>query len=193
MSDKLKPAFIRVQYHSAKAPHVATIPIIDHSGGLVGEPGTMSVWGGGGVAADTAIEAFIDLWAAMVANTLTFDRYQIYRQADPPALPEWRFEKAYSVVGSATIAAGLTYSVQHTITFRSDNNGILKFTTMDRGSGGFFGRSYIPSSEEQDMIDFITGVDSFLMARDNGRPVSFLRLTVSQNDRLAREYHQSLS
>lgn len=192
-TNKLFPAFFRVQYHSSKAPHVATIPIRELVTAGAGDVGEIRRWDDTLVASNTAIEDFIDLWATMVSNELTFDRWQLFKVASVGALPTWIWEAAYSVVGSATIAAGQVFAVQHTMTFRSSNNGLFKLVTLDRKSGGFWGRSYVPSSIEQAMIDFIIGTSSWIAARDDGRPVAFNRLTVSENDRLAREYHQSLS
>ena len=191
-TDKLFPAFVRIQYHSAKAPHIATIPVKGYIGGGAGDVGELENWDGGSFPSDDTIEDFIDLWATMVDNALTFDRWQLFTVPSPGAQPVWIFEGAHSVVGSATITAGQTFAVQHTMTFRTDNNGLYKLVTLDRNSGGFWGRSYVPSAIEQDVIDFILSGLSFIAGRDNGRPVSFNRLTVSENDRLAREYHQSL-
>lgn len=191
-TDKLVPAFVRIMYHSAKAPHVATIPIKGYIGGGVGDMGEMEQWNSLSQPTDALIENFVDKWALMVANTLTFDRWQLFTQAAGDVPPLWIWEAAYSVVGSATIAAGQQYAVQHTMTYRSDVGGIFKHITLDRNSGGFWGRSYVPSAIEQDMIDLITSDLWWGSARDNGRPIAFLRLTVSENDRLAREYHQSL-
>lgn len=192
-TDKLVPAFFRVLYHSSKAPHVATFPLRGLVGEVVGEVPDLLAWDDTTPDADSWIESFIDLWGDMVASSLTFDRYQIFSQADNETPPLWIYEKAYSVVGSATITAGQVFAVQHTMTYRSTVGGIFKHVTLDRMSGGFWGRSYVPSAIEQDMINFLTAGTNAISARDNGRPISFLRLTVSENDRLAREYHQQLS
>ena len=192
-NDKLVPAYVRIQYHSAKAPHVATIPIILYTGFGPSDPGSIDVWGGPPTPTVAAVEDFIDLWAAMVTSALTFDRWQLFTRASNDVDPVWIYEKAHVAVGALTPSGNIVNSVQHTMTFRSTNGSIFKLCTMDRDSDGFFGRSYVPGAEEQDMIDFITSTDSFIAARDNGRPITFLRLTVSQNDRLAREYHQQLA
>jgi hypothetical protein len=192
-NDRLFPAFVRVQYHSSKAPHVATLPLRELVSAGPGDIGEVRRWDNTLVASDTYIEDFIDLWATMVSSELTFDRWQLFSLEAPDAAPLWIWEAAHSAVGSAVIAAGLVFSVQHTISFRSDEGGLAKLTTMDRKSGGFFGRSYVPSAIEQTMIDFYESDLNAFAARDNGRPIAFLRLTVSQNDRLAREYHHSLS
>ena len=191
-TDKLFPAFVRIQYHSAKALHTATIPVKGYIGGGIGDMGELENWDAGSAPTDQSVEDFIDLWGLMVDDALVFDRWQLFTVPVVGEPPLWIWEAAHSVTGSATITAGQTFAVQHTMTYRSDVGGIFKHITLDRNSGGFWGRSYIPSGIEQDMIDFITSGLSWIAARDNGRPIAFLRLTVSENDRLAREYHQSL-
>ena len=115
----------------------------------------------------------------------------------------WRFPSTteardFITAGSVTTPAGATGSAQAaaqtTLTFRSANGGIMKFVFLESNSAGDQRAALVPNaagSSFQRLAAYVMSADNVCIADDDGFPVTSLRISQGQNERIWRKLFRS--
>lgn len=188
MTDGLQDSYVKIGYHSAFAVHSHTIPTRPLITTGLGDAGTIENWNGAPVAADTMVEALIDLFGPTVPSTTVYDKYTLYTWNPTTKIFNPVFEKAYSVTGSAAGLTGQAKAVQGTISFRTLGFGLLKLVFLDRPYNNTWGNLLTAPADYATVIAEITDADNAWSGRDNTRPFNFTNVSISLNKRLRRKY-----
>jgi len=100
----------------------------------------------------------------------------------------------FITAGAVATPAGATGSVQQaqqtTLTFRSANGGIMKFVFLESNSAGDTRVALIPNaagSSFQRLAAYVMSADNICIADDDGFPVTALRISQGQNERVWRK------
>lgn len=188
MAFSLYPAFFTIEYHSAYAPHLMTVPVVDWNPGLVN--GDFVTHNAGSVAALGYISLFVDTIKPFFPATVVFDNFVIYTMDSPtaPAIP--RTGAALAVVGT-NIAAGNTKALQATLTMKTSLGNLFKQVLLDMGNNNSFERVTAASlgGAGAAWVAFLQDLDGAICGRDRGAPQFFLQISYTLNERLRREYH----
>lgn len=194
MGNSKGPYYLQLGYHSGFGPHSAQIPMRAwQAGGMGSVAGDFIAWDDELVDADDLVNSLADLLRPFYPESVTLDNYIIFKQVGTAEI--------YTPVAAAGLTdKGGTFedyiwneAVEETITWRSTNFGIFKITLLDAASGGDFSKlSTLPSSGIlKNLHTALVDTSNPYMARDNGRPSSFISRTFTLNERLRRSYHQT--
>lgn len=188
MVNSLSPAFVQIQYHSAYAPHVMTLPTLEWTPDA--DYGLFATWGAGTIAADDMIESLILKMVPFFPSTVVFDSWTIYTMADVEAQAIPRAFKTNNEPGT-NATPGQTKAVQATWTFKTSEGGISKVVMLDMGNNNSFERvtQATVGGDGQAFIDEWTADTNGWSGRDNAQPVFFLQVAYTLNEKLRREYH----
>lgn len=184
----LDPAFVQIQYHSAYAPHVMTLPTTAWTPDA--NYGLFETWGGGTKAADDMIEELILLMCPFFPSTVEFDYWTIYTMASPtsPAIP--RVGAASGEPGTA-VAPGSTKATQATWSFKTEGGNLSKVVMLDLNTNNSF-EKVTPGELAGASAAFVakwTADTEGWSGRDNTQPSFFLQIAYTINEKLRREYH----
>jgi hypothetical protein len=191
MANSKGPYFLQYNYHSGFGPHTMQIPIRHwQAAGGASVAGDVEDWDLSIQDADGMINSLCDLFLPSFPVTVHFDNYIIFKQVGT--------DEIYTPVAGAALASKVgtnTLNVWHeavqiTNTWRSTNFGIFKIVFLDAESGGSFGKtSSLPGSGSVFNLNTeLTSVANAFMARDNGRPSSYISTTVTLNEKLRKSY-----
>jgi hypothetical protein len=191
MANSLYPAFVRIEYHSAYAPHTMTIPTTQWTGPPTSAftSGEFDQWDAGSIEADVMIQALVDSLKAMFNNDVVFDGYTIYRIQALGLDPEPVYSAALSQVGT-NISTAWHKAVQLTMVWRTAEFGIFKIVLMDAAGDGTFGRTgnFSAISPFSVLHNLVVDPDNGWSGRDNARPNQALQLSLTLNEKLRRAY-----
>jgi len=186
--NSLYPAFVQIQYHSAYAPHVMTLPTTQWTPDL--DYGTFACWDGSDKAADDMVEELVLLMVPFFKSTVQFDYWTVYTMADPtaPAIP-----RKGAAIGEPGTSAGTGWdkATQATWSFKTEDGGLSKVVMLDLETGGAFGK-ITPAGLTGDAAAFVakwTADTEGWSGRDNSKPDFFLQISYTLNEKLRREYH----
>jgi len=165
---------------------VTTIPNIGD------DPSTimLDTRGGVAVALNTAVSAWVDLVRAKMPTAIAFSSYNFYRYTVGTTTKVW--------VAGATIGLNGTgggtpkVAQQSTYTFRSSQGGRMKLILLNTAGTFTAQNAYsgmTPSA--QAIVDFMLSNDAWMIARDNGYPVLFLREHETENEALYKKAYRS--
>lgn len=188
--NSLFPAFVVIDYHSAYAPHKMTIPTKDWNPGA--GFGDFETWAGASIAADTMVEALVDVMKEFFPSTSSFDGWTVYTKTDPDAIAIPRAAKVLGVAGTAATTPPIK-ATQATWTAKTTAGGIAKFSMMDIAAPATFER-VTSGGLTADAIAFIDewfASTNGWSGRDNTQPYFFLQLAYTMNEKLRREYHMT--
>lgn len=185
---KLYPSFVQLRYATTWGQHVQTIPMNQWSGAGLGDPGTVLNWGGNPIAVDTMVEALVDAITAYLPASTTYIDYNVFNMPTPESIPQPVFSKSLSQAGSAVGLTGQAQAVLWWMTIRSTNFGRLNFLLLDRPNNNVWGNVFTPDAGAQAIIDELVSEDNGWRARDNGKPHSFMDITISFSKELRRKY-----
>jgi len=193
MTSSLFPAFIKVEYHSAYAPHIMLLPTreIDIDAGTP-EDSTILAWDDSQINWVTMVTALITEMLPLFTITVNFDRATLFNVPELEADPQPISNATIDLPGSD---ASPTYSqaVQLTATWRTSLFGISKLVLLDMESSGSFDKIISLSGQPA-----LTAINDEWVAdtngwagRDNGQPNVFISATKTLNEKLRRAYHQA--
>lgn len=189
-TDKLFPAYVKIDYTTVYAPHTMIRPTLAWNGAGIGVPGTFDTHAGGSIAGDTMVEGFIDLMMDLYYTNATSVAYTIYRIPNIGDDPQPVFAKNYATPGTIVIDPTDDYQAWvATMQWRSTSFGLARMNLIECQRAGFQGKQ----------TGALTGAFAALAAefqdttkgwaaRDNGRPAAYLSTTYKPNDRLIRQY-----
>lgn len=191
MAGSLFPSYFQLFYHSAFAPHVATIPTRQWSPGAVN--GTFLAWDASNVDADTMITGYVDVFKAFFAATVVFDSYVIYDvpvdgfPGNPVAQERFTAKVGTSVLG------GYSKAAQATITMRTDSFNIAKYVGLDVDTGDSFDKVDDPTgiASLEAFIDYVSDITNSFSGRLAGKPDVFLQVSYTLNEKLRRSYREN--
>jgi hypothetical protein len=108
-----------------------------------------------------------------------------------PGVTEARnFISAGSVATPAGATGAVSAAAQTTLTYRSANSGIMKQVYLESNSAGDGRVALIPNaagSAFQRMAAYIMSADNIAIADDDGFPVTPLRISQGQNEKIWRK------
>jgi len=185
MANSLYPAFVRIEYHSDRGPHLMTIPTREYS--PVSDEFTN--WIDFGIDAPTMINALTDLLLPLFTNVTSIDRYTIYTMETPtsPALPV-----AFGDIGDTgtSVSTENHVAVQETWSFRTTEFGTFKLVLLDAPASVDFLPIRDPTgiTAVENLIAELTDTTNAWSGRDNARPAQFVQIAYTLNEKLRREY-----
>jgi hypothetical protein len=191
MANSKGPYFVQYNYHSGFGPHSMQIPLRHwQPGGGGSVAGDVEDWDLTIQDADGMINSLSDLFLPFFTANVTFDNYVIFKQVGT--------DEIYTPVAGATLTGKIgtrtppvwSEAVQYTLTWRSTSFGIFKIVFLDAESAGDFSKtSTLPGSGDLFNINTeVTSTANAFMARDNGRPSSFISMTKTLNEKLRKSY-----
>lgn len=190
MPNSLFPAFVRLNYHSAAAPHSQTIPTLPwldvESDGEVGE---FETWGASTIDALDMITNLVDELVKFFDALVTYDNFVIFTQEDAEADPVPRASGSFTAKVGTETDAGWGGAVQTTISFRTTLFGLSKLTLLDSASRDDFNPITVPVAPYTTLIPEFAATFNGWSGQDGGRPATFIRATKTLNEKLRRAYH----
>jgi hypothetical protein len=194
MENSLSPAFIKINYTSAYAPHTMSIPTVPLNGvGVVLTPPNFDLRGAAvDVNADTAVNDWIGTIKELFLPSTRFDSYTLYTQAGAGDIPVPVWSAPLNIVGTS-VKTTLAKAMEQIYTFRADDFTLYKLYLLDVPSEFNQDRetSFASRPAHQAVVDYITADVTWFASRGGGRPNVFLQVTEKQNDKLRRSYRMT--
>jgi hypothetical protein len=195
MANTLFPAFVKLEYTTTFAPHVAILPIRDTPiFDADPELTTVENWDGAQVPLSDMV---IDLATAMAKYYTADDAFTLYSTwtmltptSDPVFQETLRLDPI--IVGTGT-TIGWQKAVQSTHSFRTSLGGTSKLVCLDAGSFNAWDKQVDPTGSA-DLLAIIaawTSNSNAFAGRDGGRPSTFMQLTKTLNEKLRRAYRMT--
>lgn len=189
-TDKLYPAYVKIEYTTLYSPHVMIRPTLQWSGSGLGDPGSFDTHDAVGIAGDVMVEAFMDIFMDLYFTTATTVSYTIYNVPSIGADPQPVFGKNYAVPGTVTVDPTDDYQAWvDTLLFRTTAFGIAKINLIEAQRAGFQGKQTgALSGANLALANEFTAASNGWAGRDNGRPMVYMWSQWKPNDRLIRQY-----
>jgi hypothetical protein len=190
MENSLSPAFVKIDYTSAYAPHVMTIPSVPLIAAVGEAPPYFDLRGAEiDVNVDTAINDFVDLLAELFVGTTKFNSYTVYSQpgvGDIP-VPVWSASLAQSGLAGSTAPAK---AMQQTFTFRATDFTLYKLVLLDAPTPlGLDRVTSLASFPAYTAVkNYVVAPETWIASRGGGRPQTFLQISTTLNEKLRRSY-----
>lgn len=143
-----------------------------------------------GVAADVAVDALIDVIDGRFnTGEATFGRAELWKYE---ALSENAdFVASYTIGATGNSANGCVPASELIMTFRTQEGGIMKFVLEETSAAAGAAQDYPPNdSGDQDIMDYITADDTWVLAKDTSYPVVPLRFLPGQNERAFKKLYR---
>lgn len=189
--NSLAPAFVRIFYHSAFAPHVMTRPTnawSPPSGGFTN--GSVLDWTGAARDIDDMVKDFVNAIKPGFSADVTFDNYIVYTQADEDAEPLIAALGDLSIDGTF-VGSAQEKAAQCTYSLLDSEGAKAKIVLLDSALLTDFepiGAVGDLTAAEQAMIaEFISTANGWA-SRNGARPTIFRKATYKLNDALRRSY-----
>lgn len=189
-ANSLYPAFVEINYASAYGVHkmrLPTVPIVlngVHQFTLRGLALPVGV--------HTAVNEFVDKIVPMFPATTTFVDYTAYTMDSPTAVATPVKSGAIGKVGTTGTTGADYKATQWTWTFRTDAFGIFKIVMLDcLVSTWELQKSLAGWAAGQALVDYVVSENTFIAGRDGGRPITFLQLSATLNERLRKAYRMN--
>jgi len=193
MPSSLFPAFIKLEYHSAYAPHIALWPTrgidIDEGNPIAS---TIADWGAGQVLWTDMVDDLVAALADLAPTTVNFDRATLFNVTGIADDPQPISTYVVDVPGTEA-APGYTQAVQLTMIWRTTDFNISKLVLLDGASFDAFDKviSLTGQPALTAINDVWTSVANGFAGRDNARPDTFVAATKTLNEKLRRSYRQA--
>jgi hypothetical protein len=146
---------------------------------------TVTTRGGTSVSLDNYIGTFFNLYKVLLSTTITIGDLELWKNV--PNSYDMTFISANPTqyVGTGT---ALPLSKYMMYTFRSTNGNVFKLVTQEGVIDADNQRAYAAcTTAEKAVIDHIRGTGNAFLARDNGFPLSFIRASYGQNEKIWRK------
>lgn len=191
-ANSLSPAFVRINYVSAYAPHVMTLPSVPINPDIAQAPsGYEFVLRGAAlpVEVDDAVHDFVNVITAYFDVTTTFVDYTLYSQPTPEDVPVPVWSGSLGIAGIAFEPTIWSKATEMTWTFRADDFTLFKLVFLDARVNSFDKQVVLTGGSSADGIrDYVTADVTWLASRGGGRPANFLQLSKTLNEKLRRSY-----
>ncbi len=188
----LAPGFVRVDYHSARSPHVMIIgvnEVIDTTVDFADFE--VKAW-------DNSHRNLHDMVVELLTETLPrfpasvhFDGYTYFKKPLPEDNPIFLGSAALTLTGSAT-TPGWDEATQETILMRDTNGALFKLVLLDFASGNDFNKYKTAATIGVDaIVTKLSLVTNGWRSRKEGRPSTFIARTATINDKLRKAYRMT--
>jgi hypothetical protein len=192
----LSPSSLIAEYTTAFGHHKMTIPTLVWLPTNIGAGvlGSYLAWDGvTNVSADDMVDNLLNLLAAFVPATTTFDLVTIYNQATSTSDNIPARSKTLAIVGTSG-ASGFSEAQSTTFNFKTTANGDAKLVLLDTpvGSSGFV--ALHPAGFTTPVTDLAAEFEGTLRAwsgRDDARPNVLRKVTYDLNEKLQKAYKMS--
>jgi hypothetical protein len=170
-------------------PCVPILPAVDSDGVLFDLRGAEI-----DVAADGAINDFVNLLKPLFFSTYHWSSYTIFTQDGAGGTPVPIQSKALTQVGTSAEATSVPAKAwQQTMTFRADDFTLFKLVLLD--SPIAFGTDRIVNVSGnvnyEALRAYCVAPETWLASRGGGRPNTFLQLSSTLNEKLRRSYRMT--
>jgi hypothetical protein len=186
MANALGPYFVRINYHSAWAPHTMTIPTRTWSPD--GGAGTFEDWSAGAIAADTMVLGLVTLMLPFFPGDVHFDNWTVFKQLAPSDDPQPMVSETFSGAVGSNVGGSWAPAVEVIIVARTSLFGLAKLDLLDACSEDNFTPILTASGALADLITEWFSSANAWAGRDNGQPNNFLKYTRNLNQKLRKEY-----
>lgn len=186
--NSLSPAFVKLQYAHGASAHTMTIPVRINGTPVPGGTNSLEKHVGFGFSIDfvTAMDTWAEMLAPFFYTDVAFVAADLWSQPTPADDPVWIQSTSLTQVGGAE--AVTVVASEAVFTFRSHLGGLFRLYLMEPSL--LVNAKVLPAAfnaSEITLSDFVTGDDSWLYARDNGKPITCLGLKTKTNDVLRRK------
>lgn len=190
----LDPAFVKISYTSAYAPHVHMLPTLNWlPTSITGTMGSYVAWDTVPIDAEAMIDDIIALLAAIADPSTTYNLAEIYTKADPDAPARLQAAKVYTTIGTS-VSGGVRKAVQATLNLKTTGGNAAKVTFLDypHGTGQF--DKVTPVSFSATFVDLILALamtSNAWAGRDKTRINTALSVTTTLNEALRKQYRMA--
>lgn len=192
--NSLYPAFIRLDYHSAYAPHVMILPTKEWLPTSIGGTlGSYEGWSGIPVDAEDMVNDLVTAMKPFFLASTTFDLATVYTMAAAvaPAIPQATVGLA--VAGTNVDVVSQAKAVQQTLSMRTTGGGHMKMVFLDAPAGSGFDKAF-PAGFSAAELALVAQLRNDLNAwsgRDNSQPGPAISVTYTLNEKLRKEYRMT--
>lgn len=183
------PAYVKIDYVSAYAPHSAEIcinTVLNPTDPI--EDITALAWDDSSANIVDMVEVLILEWAKHFPAEVNFDTGTLYTLASVDASPVPRGSWVIDLPGTAT-AGGWDKATEETLSFRDTEGQIFKLVGLDVDAGGGFNRVTNPASiGSAALVAAVTAEGNAWASRNTKRPSVFISRTATLNEKLRRSY-----
>lgn len=186
----LVPGFLKIRYSVGTRTHALTVPVLPVS---VYSPGFLTPEledkTGNPVALTDAVNAICNALKGAFGDTCSFIESEFWQQETITSDPTWIQGGIINGI-SGTQTNPATSMLQAVLTFRSSMGGIGKVYLMEtpHDPNLRFSGSAVASSDFSALRTYLLGDTCVWRARDNGFPVTVIRVTTKTNDALRKRY-----
>lgn len=181
------PAFGRLIYSVNGREHVHQVNLTIPAGGTpdVGDEVVMTTPNGEGVEFSIFAAAYYDLVKPMYHTSTDFSRFEYWSK--PTSIADPVFITAHTISGHGTSSTSNVADAMLTVTARTRAGHLAKFVFMESiFSKEYFDPAPIANANLAALMDYIIGVESPIIARDNSRVFFPLRGIGKASDALRK-------
>lgn len=192
MPNAIAPGYIQIEYTSAYAPHIMTLPVNNITPNFASPLNSqIEAW-------DTSLVDWTDMVDALVAeflprfpSTVTFDIATLWNQPTPEDLPMFISSYSVSAVGTQ-VTPGWAKATQETISARDTAGYVAKLTLLDFGSTNTFDRQVtLAAAGINDLWDVWSNEVWGWSSRAGNRIATFIQTSRTLNESLRRAYRMT--
>nr|CRY96386.1 hypothetical protein [uncultured prokaryote] len=194
MENSLSPAFVKIEYTSAYAPHVMTVPSVPLIAAVGDAAPYFDLRGAEiDVSVVTAITDYVSVLKELFLASTVFNSATVFSQpsvGDAP-VPVWSFP--LGIVGTNGAATLSNKAVQATYSFRATDFTIFKAVLLDVPVGAANDKvtAWPDGSIQDNLVEYITAPETWIASRGGGRPNVFLQTAFTLNEKLRRSYRMN--
>lgn len=188
----LYPAFLKISYHSAYAPHVQILPC----NAPLSTSGATNTWtlrdhDSNPVLMLDALDDLLTEFAKMFPPEVHFDEWVLYTVPTLDGDPNFVGSGPLDIDGTAS-AGGWDKATQTTLTFRDTNGDLVRLVGMDTDVGGGFDRVTDPATIGlSTLVTEFTAETNPWRSRKDSRPSSFIARTATLNEKSRKNYRMA--
>lgn len=187
MANSLAEGFVRITYTGTNAPHHAIIPVNYAGTPVAGTMPDVTTKGGGTATVVDAIADFMAVYKAFFNGVTQFGLAEAYT-VDPDT-EERTFIWGWNIGDTGSSGVGRVPLSMGTLTFKTIAGGVLKLVFME-GVSNVNQKLFPPfelASAMDNMAEFITSDDSFIIGRDNAYAFAPISFTTKTSDALRKQ------
>lgn len=147
---------------------------------------TVTTRGGTSVSLDNYVGTFFGLYKALFATSITIGDLELWKNV--PNSYDMTFISADPTTFVGTNVGAIAQSYYSAFTFRSQNGNVFKLIALEASKQAENQQAYASlTTAEKAVVDHIRGTGNAFLARDNGFPISFIRGSYGQNEKIWRK------
>lgn len=141
---------------------------------------------GATVSLDAFCDNFFGVYKALFNTTVVIGDLELWKNY--PNSYDMSFVSAGEDTYTGTNGSTFALSYYGMYTFRSENGNVFKLLALELSKQAENQQAYSAlTAPEKAVVDFVKGSQNAFLARDNGFPVSFIRASFGQNEKVWRK------